>query len=453
MRKPQQPPNLEEVLDPGILESFSQQDYQTFVRRCEEHYWHWDRIRFAAHAAKLDPRSAWGMVKLGRLQRYRDLPLCGVDGVHLRYNLPDRAQRELMLIDQQLAGRITFDEERPLTQSQRERFIISALREEAIASSMLEGAATTHRDAKRMLRTGRQPRTRGERMVLNNYRAIEFIREHRDVDLSPDFLLELQRILTVGTLDDPTHEGRFRSEADGISVVDDRDNEILHVPPPAIELEQRLAAVCDFANERQVEPFVHPVVKACILHFQIGFDHPYCDGNGRTARALFYWSMLRDDYWLFEYLPISRLIYRSPASYARSYLHSETDEFDVTYFILYKLRVIALARGELRHYLRRKLSHVRRARRLFSSDESLNHRQRELLLQVARNPDRGFTIEEHRNTQAIAYDTARSDLLRLEEKGYLRKFRVGKPYEFKAGPRLSHVERKLRRSSMDSTDL
>ena len=41
-----------------------------------------------------------------------------------------------------------------------------------------------------------------------------------------------------------------------------------------------------FANA-QSSPFVHPVVKAMALHFAIGFIHPFVDGNGRTARALF----------------------------------------------------------------------------------------------------------------------------------------------------------------------
>lgn len=446
MRKPARPPDLSKVVGDDLFSKFSEQAYQTFMRRCEDHYWHWDKLRFAARGAGLDPPLVWGMVKLGRMQRYRHLPLTGHSGIPVRYNLPDRAQRELMLIDQELAGRIAFDEERPLTDSQRERFIISALREEAIASSMLEGAATTRRDAKNMLRTGRRPRTHGERMVLNNYRAIMFIREHHDVGLSPDFLLELQETLTEETLKEPSEVGRFRTENDDIRVVDDRDNEVMHIPPPASELENRLAALCQFANKQtDDEPFIHPVVKACILHFQLGFDHPFCDGNGRTARALFYWSMLRDGYWLFEYLPISRLIYRSPGSYARSYLQSETDDFDATYFLLYHLRVISLARHELQSYLSRKLSQVRKARRLFSDDLSLNDRQRTILLQTTRNPDRTFTIEKHQRVHAVAYDTARHDLLGLVRKGYLTKVLIGNRYEFLAGPKFEGSERPRRR--------
>ena len=177
---------------------------------------------------------------------------------------------------------------------------------------MLEGAVTTHQEAKEMLKAGRKPRDRGEQMVVNNYHAIQFIRENRNTELSPNFLLELQKILTDRTLDDTGQVGRFRTTNDLISVVDARDNEVMHIPPPASELPVRLKALCDFANQPpQEKKFVHPVVAACVLHFQVGFDHPFCDGNGRTARALFYWMMLHHGYWLFEYLPISRLIYRA----------------------------------------------------------------------------------------------------------------------------------------------
>jgi Fic family protein len=47
--------------------------------------------------------------------------------------------------------------------------------EEAITSSQLEGAATTREVAKEMIREGRQPRDRSERMILNNYLTMQRI--------------------------------------------------------------------------------------------------------------------------------------------------------------------------------------------------------------------------------------------------------------------------------------
>ena len=68
-----------------------------------------------------------------------------------------------------------------------------------------------------------------------------------------------------------------------------------------------------------------PVLRATLpaIHFMVGYDHYFEDGNGRTARAFFYWSMLRQGYWLAEFLSISRVLRAAPARYARSFLLTE----------------------------------------------------------------------------------------------------------------------------------
>jgi len=446
MRKPKPPPNWNELLEQKCAEDIGkvQRDPELaeLLRRCESSYWPWQKLRFRVQGKPVKPEVFWLSAKISRSSRFKKLPLFGYDRAPLRFNVPDVLQHELMLIDQQLAGGLVSGDDSPPAESQREKFIINAIQEEAIASSMLEGAITTRQEAKQMLRAGRRPRSRGEQMVLNNYQAIQFIREHRNSPLSPEFLIELQRILTDKTLDPPDQVGRFRTQDEPIKVIDDRDGEILHVPPPASELADRLKALCDFGNRPpHGKDFIHPVIAACVLHFQLAFDHPFCDGNGRTARALFYWMMLHSGYWLFEYLPISRLINLSPGKYARAFLYTETDEFDVTYFLMYKARIIEKARQDLRTYIAAKQEHVVDARRLFTSDSRLNHRQRDIILHAARNPDRYFTIAEHQRQNGITYATSRTDFLNLVKWKYLKNVPVGKRFEFIAGPKISELER------------
>ena len=167
--------------------------FQETLRICEANYWPWEKLRFAVRGADLDPELVWIFSQISPAPRYRTLPLFGHDDVPLRFNMPDALQHELMLIDQQLAGGLTSADDLPPSATQRERFIVSSFQEEAIASSMLEGAVTTRQEAKQMLKTGRCPRTRGEQMVVNNYQAIQLIREHSDVDLSVDFVLESKK--------------------------------------------------------------------------------------------------------------------------------------------------------------------------------------------------------------------------------------------------------------------
>lgn len=436
----QPPPDLQRLLArDDISAAFSDPRYVEVARRCEEPYRHWNKVRFLARGAALDPGILWAIVKLGRVPRYRDLPLQDATGRRLRVIVPDSVQRELMLCDQQLAGQLLFDDSSELTREQRDRFIISALMEEAIASSKLEGASTTVQVAKEMLRRKRAPRDRSERMIVNNYRAISFIRDQRNTPLSTDFLLEVQRILTEGTLHSEDESGRLR-RADERVVVEDAFGEILHEPPPAGELPGRLKRICEFANDTSNAPFIHPIVRAVALHFQIAYDHPFCDGNGRTARAIFYWSMLRAGYWMFEFLPISRLIYAGPGKYGRAFLCTETDDFDLTYFLDYHTRIIARARQQLREYLARKRHEQTAAREMFGQD-NLNTRQRSLLIKAIDRPDAVFTIEQHQHGQQISYYTARADLLGLEELGYFQRRRVGRRFEFTPADRLKELAR------------
>ena len=131
----------------------------------------------------------------------------------------------------------------------------------------------------------------------------------------------------------------------------------------------------------------------------IGYDHPFVDGNGRTARALFYWIMAREGYWLMEYISISRVIKMAPAQYMYAYLHTETDSNDVTYFIIHQLEVIKKAIRDLHSYLAHKTGEYRRAARLLENSKlsgALNHRQLGLLKNALDNPGQEYTIKSHK---------------------------------------------------------
>lgn len=445
MKIPELPPSIESLLARAseMFVPVTDPSFREAVQEATDRHLHWDKLKFMARGRGCNPESVWFSVKLARFGQYRPLPLRGAVGKSLVYMHTDRMLRHLMLIDQELAGRVVSDGPSSfhIEPQQSEQYILGVLRDEAIASSMLEGASTTRAVARKMLRSGRRPRTHGEWMVYNNYQAIQFIREHKRTDLSMELLLRLQTLLTENTLEEDDQVGRLRVDADNVQVIDRATGEVLHEPPPASELPARMRMLCDFANAPLSDKgkFIHPVLKACILHFQIGFDHPFCDGNGRTARALFYWYMLRSGYWLFEYLPISKFIYKSPVKYGKSYLYTETDDFDVTYFLHYHMDVIGKARTELGEHLRRRQERAMEARRLLTNDPTLNIRQQELLLESARNQSRVFTVEEHQLKHGVSYETARKDLLTLADGDYLEKRKEGKKWVFIPGEKMNQV--------------
>jgi Fic family protein len=276
----------------------------------------------------LDHHSWWFALKVRRLAQSRPVPLRDKNGLPFTFGLADPLPEFLHHVDSLALGAIRQPE--PLINPEtRDTSLVRSLVEESITSSQLEGASTTREIAKKMIRAGRQPRDRSERMILNNYRTMMSILEVKDREMTGDLLFEIHRMMTDGTLKDPSAAGRFRRSDEDVVVADDL-GEVFHVPPPADELGRRLDEMCEFANGRTPGGFIHPILRSMILHFWLAYDHPFVDGNGRTARALFYWSLLRRAYWLFEYVSISTVILKAPARYERAFLYTETDENDLT---------------------------------------------------------------------------------------------------------------------------
>jgi len=314
--------------------------------------------------------------------------------------------------------------------------------EEAIASSQIEGAATTRRVAKEMLRTKRPPADKSERMILNNYRAIERLRVLKESPITLEILNELHAILAEEAIDEPDAAGRLRRspEDDDVHVIDDgADPHILHKPPKGSELPERLARFLAFANDEQSEPFIHPVIKAILLHFWLAYDHPYVDGNGRVARAVFYWYLLRKGYWLFEYVSLSRMVLRAAGQYYRAFLYSERGDKDATYFIMFNLQAIHLAINEVQKYIAHKQAEIRRSTALLRGVRELNSRQRELLLDALKKPGQIYTIYGHQQTHMVSYQTARNDLFGLVDKKLLTVSKAGRTFEFLPAEKLPNM--------------
>jgi Fic family protein len=280
-------------------------------------------------------------------------------------------------------------------------------------------------------------------MIFNNYRAVQLISRLKDQPLSKDLLFTFHRTITDGTLQEGAERNYLRQPGDGVAVYDNRDNTLLHEPPPAEQIPQRIDALCRFANDIPADTFLHPVLKAIILHFWLAYDHPFTDGNGRTARVLFYWAVLSQKFWLFEFISISTILRKAPVKYARSFLYTETDENDLTYFILAQLQVIRRAIKELYAYVQRKQEEVRKVEDLLRESPLLNHRQMALLGHALRYPGMRYTIESHKTSHQITYQTARTDLLDLAKKQLLRQTKSARTFVFIAPADLVERIRKL----------
>lgn len=406
-------------------------------------YLHWDELRRRKPPAGLTAEEWWAGVFLSRGMVARDTHILNVQGKPFYYSLVDPVLEGLYHLDQKAMGRAVA----PATYidgKRREQYRIRGLIEEAISSSQLEGAVTTRVVAKEMLLRGRRPRDHSERMIANNYRAILRIKEIMNRQMTPELICELHDILTKDTLDDPDDCGRFQQPGERrAEVVSYDESVLLHTPPPASEIPERIASLCRFANG-EGEEFTHPLVRAIILHFWLSYIHPFVDGNGRTARALFYWSALRDGYWLIEYVSISSVIFDAPAKYRDAFLYSETYESDITYFLIHQLSVLDQSFSKLSEYVDSILERSFELKELIGDLSVLNSRQRALLGHALWNLEAVYTYQGHAASHATSRGTARNDLIALVNLGLLKRALDGKQTLFKVPPDLNHRLQELR---------
>ena len=429
MKVPDKPKDLQDIIEKsgdGVFKLLDDKAVNEFIGKCNRDYVHWDKLRYQKIPNGKNPEHIWAIIKMIRQQQYKTLDF---NSWLFKYIISNDALNKLHLMDKGVADNLEIGLESVST-GERRRYIISALMEEAIASSQIEGAATTRKIAKEILRLRKKPKNYSEQMIINGYETIQKITKIKDKTLTPEMIVELQNNITKNTLKNKDDEGRFRNNNE-IVVADplNRDR-IYHVPPDYKKINDLMDEFCEFANNDDGE-FIHPVIKGIILHFLIGYIHPFNDGNGRTARTIFYWYVLSRGYWLFEYMSVSRIILRSKKKYGLAYLYTETDENDLTYFINYNLNVIGEALHDMEAYINQKQKESSEAISLVQDIGDVNLRQTDILKKIRKNPDKGFVINEIMITYNVAYDTARNDLLHLTELGYLEKIKIKNKFVFR----------------------
>jgi Fic family protein len=421
-------PDLESILKDFVTYS-TDQDYSSAMAKIDIAYLPWNEFRNKSWADQTKKEQIWHLSKFYRRYQNKPILIKDKDGKNYSYN-PQRHAEFLHEIDFEFGGNMLGIAD--LNEGDKRQIIRRNLIEESIASSKLEGANTSREAARKMLREGRQPRDKSERMIVNNHAAMLKIEEKfKNQPLSQEMIFELHQMVTLGTLENPEHEGRLREtldrNGDRLKIFPWDETTIAYVAPDRDFVETELPRLIKFANDTDGSGFIHPLFKAIMLHFWIGLLHPFEDGNGRLARILFYWYMLRKGYWAFAYLSLSERIIKSPKQYAMAYLYTEQDDYDLNYFIQYNVEKLQLARQQLQSYLKEKIDENKRHHRLLQGEEALNQRQFRLLQHLVTDELRHTNVKGFHNLNPeIGYITAVNDLKNLVRRGLLRKLKTGR---------------------------
>jgi Fic family protein len=428
MRLPERPPYISEKYSYQNLldELISINKFNDLFQINDDSYPYWEKWKYLAKEWNFDSKKLWAVIKTYRLSR-RKINFLPAQGFAFYLNTPAVVQQYLHEFDLNLGG--TLQSESIIPADEKERYLISSLMEEAIASSQLEGAATTRRIAKEMLESNRKPRNTSEQMIANNYDAMKWIVGNKNLKFTPEHIQYIHTLITKETLSGKGEEGAFRKD-DEVRVVDVQTGNTIYKPPPYEQVDELIDAFCLFANDEDKSPFfIHPIVKGIFLHFLIGYIHPFSDGNGRTARTIFYWYLLKKGYWLIEYMSVSRVILGSKAQYARAYLYTEMDENDLTYFVLYSLKAIHTALDDLKKHIQKKIAEKKNVLALLRNT-SFNDRQVAVLQDVMQDAGVYFTVQQIQTRFGVSNQTARNDLTGLVNSGLLEYRKSGKKIQF-----------------------
>ena len=313
--------------------------------------------------------------------------------------------------------------------------IKDSLIEEALYSSVIEGAFSTMKRLRELVEKERKPVDINDQMVLNNYHAMQFILQEKHKELSVDFILKLHKIVTEKTLfEDEAYAGRFRD--DMVYVKDKRRDIVIYTPPSAGQIEPAMKQLIEWVNEKNDAHFIHPLIKASFIHFYFVYIHPFFDGNGRTARALFYYFMIKNGYEFFKYFSISVVVQKTKIQYYKAIKDTEDCNADITYFLLYMattiLESIHLVTEHITQHYQRDFVFIR----LKEKGILLSVRQEKFLKRFLVSDKRAITIKAYKDWFKVVYETARRDLEDLTAKGILlkskhrRQFMYSPNYEF-----------------------
>lgn len=407
-----------------LKDSTLRNDKSSFITICNERYLTNEEIR------RRVPGSWVTADILASIHQWRNLhrvptPLLNQEGQPFWFCATPHIQRAQSLMDRYGYDTL-FENVPPKAIEKIER---DNLLEEAFFSSQIEGAKTTRRRAEEMIRHGSSPRDKSERETLNNYRAMEYILTKPDRKISVEVIQDLHRIVTHQALNFGK-PGEFRTDEHDTVVGDAL--RIDYIPPPPGKMEIFLDDLVRWINEGVGMfdvYFMHPLIVASILHFYFVYIHPFPDGNGRTARALYY-LYLNASYNAMPYLSISHVIGQKRRAYDRALLNVEKHSTDLTFFIHYSCDITTEAIDNLRFAVEQYAAASRLEDLIGSRSLELNKRQIGVMKYMLRPDVSHVDVKKHQRLFKTVYETARTDLQDLEKKGFVVSRKIGKKFVF-----------------------
>ena len=226
------------------------------------------------------------------------------------------------------------------------------LKLEVAGTSKIEGADFSGNELDAAMKeTPEQLFTRSQKQAhaaTQTYRWIATIPEDRPID--EELIREIHRRIITGADDDHCPPGKFRECS---------QNVIFGTPQHrGVEGgEECLQAITRLVQAVQQEFGEHdPLIQALAIHYHLGAMHAFLDGNGRTARAVEALMLQRAGLRETAFIAMSNYYYDEKKGYLTSLNDVSDRDHDLTPFLRFGLRGIAIQSQRLAFEIRKHVS-------------------------------------------------------------------------------------------------
>ena len=226
------------------------------------------------------------------------------------------------------------------------------LKLEVAGTSKIEGADFTGGELEAAMKeTPEQLFTRSQKQAhaaMQTYKWIATIPD--DQPITKELICEVHRRIVTGGDDDHCEPGKVRRS----------DRNVIFGAPSHRGCEG--GEECDDAFGRLIDAVEKgfqqhdPLIRALALHYHFAAMHPFEDGNGRTARALEALFLQRAGMRDSTFIAMSNFYYDEKKSYLASLNAVWEKDYDLTPFLKFALRGIALQSQRLANEIRKNVS-------------------------------------------------------------------------------------------------
>lgn len=398
---------------------------QKLINNLNNNYVHWDKFKDMQLPLDASHEEIWQQAISERQQgNTRKLT---IENISINWWLSNTMEAQLHKLDIGLAGGLGMDV--LLAPKYVHRHKTNMLLDESITSSLLAGAIVPKKAAREMLLKKRSPQNKDEQVCINIFRALQLSISKKEQPLTQDLLFQIHQTLTKDTIK-LKGIGNYRTniKIDTSSI----DTSAGYKPVEATLVPQLMNLVFDFYNNDTEPFFIHPLVKASIIHYLITSFRPFKDANGRMARLLAQMYLLKKEYWVTEFISVSNIISKFKPKYHKAIALSQADGNNIGYFLQFYIQSLQMAHKSLKDFVQR--INKERTEKASPKRSGYNDRQTTVLQWLKDDAEKIVTIRELRSVYGVSKETARTDLTALVEKGWLKYYNINKKtYAFVKG--------------------